>query len=366
MNAVPSRKRSPRQVAPLAAVAVGVLFFLSLELAVGHPDRWRLVSPWADEHVMSVARDVEREVIYAGVQGGGVMVREAGAWRLHPEVIPGGASPVNLALTPDGGLLAATTGGLYRSADGGRQWEAAVAGAHLLQVDLDEDGYGVAAGPGGVFRSADGGVHWEGVTMAGLPRGADPYRVLREPAGGLVLGTVGGAGIYRLAAGEARWQPDGMGLHGGARVFSLLILPDGALLAGTDGGAYGQERPGGPWTLTGQYWQTFRVLDLEWDPERDRLWVGGDEAAWSASLPAGGGFPEEWRVTETRDDFIAPVAWIDASADPVMATAGALYAWAPDRSRRPSMVASALLVAFGAWLILRSAFRRPGGGSPGR
>lgn len=356
MNPRVPRKRSPQQVAWLAALTAGALFFLSQELLLGHPERWQRISPWAGEHVMSLARD--RAVLYAGLQGGGLMVREDGEWSLLAEVIPHGFSPVDLALAPGEGLLAATTGGLYRSLDGGREWDAVVTGAHLLQVSVGADGHGIAAGPGGVFRSVDGGRDWEELSRNGLPAGADPYRVLRLDSGGYLLGTVGGAGVYHRAPDGNRWRPEGEGLHRGVRVFSLLVMPDGALLAGTDRGAYRREPAGGEWSVVGRYWQTFRVLDLALDRARGRLWAASDDGLWIAPLTPEEPLPEQWSPSEAGDPLLASAAWVDATAEPVMATAGAVYEWSPDKGRRPSMVAGSLLIAFGSWLILRAAFRR--------
>lgn len=115
-------------------------------------------------------------------------------------------------------LVAATTGGLYVSADGGVNWT-----QRRNHITWSVD---IAPGPSasaemlvgcqdGVFRSADGGVTWTAVSIPGAPASFDRLAVALAPSNPTVAYAWGATGatphLYRRAAG----------------VWSALPLPSG-------------------------------------------------------------------------------------------------------------------------------------------
>jgi photosystem II stability/assembly factor-like uncharacterized protein len=116
----------------------------------------------------------------------------------------GPASVRSLAVAPDTGVLYVNVhvGGILRSTDEGRSWEAT--------IDLHQDVHEVlalaggvvlaACGNGGLALSRDGGTTWSTIT-AGLPGGASYARAVAVSADGqwVLLSASGGPGGARSA-----------------------------------------------------------------------------------------------------------------------------------------------------------------------
>lgn len=129
-------------------------------------------------------------------------LRNASAGALPPTEVS--RSPIITLATdaPHHLLLKATTKALYRSADGGRQWQQIALphpGAHIAAIATSSQQPGLLyiGGPGlGIFRSTDDGRHWESLNK-GLPSLAVEALVAHADQPGTVYVYVAGHGIFR-------------------------------------------------------------------------------------------------------------------------------------------------------------------------
>ncbi len=140
-------------------------------------------------------------------------------------------------------IVAATTGGIFRSADGGATWRGAAAPPANRQIR------GLAAHPasrstiyaatngGGIFTSSDAGNTWKACGTNGLPAAAlNAVSVAVDPAGTVYAGTE--AGIF-TSPDCASWKAVNKGLQVSATALPVAIAVDPAtpkrLYAGLDG-----------------------------------------------------------------------------------------------------------------------------------
>jgi hypothetical protein len=196
----------------------------------------------------------------------------AGQWTING---PDGGNVRRLLFDPNDSSIvyAGATNGLFRSADGGRHWNAAPALLGTIFLDLaiaGSDSTNVfAASPSGLYKSSDRGVTWQmiqsagsfhlavsaqnpkivySVSITGLVRSADGGATFESRGSGLPAGLATGialdphndsivyaafpssAGIYKTTDGGAHWVQSNSGLTA-AQVFSLAVDPsDGATL----------------------------------------------------------------------------------------------------------------------------------------
>jgi photosystem II stability/assembly factor-like uncharacterized protein len=155
-----------------------------------------------------------------------------------------------LAIDPKapGTLYAGTGSGLFTSTDGGKTWTLAAAALN----DKTVDAVAIAAGDphtvyaaantwvpgkqyaGGVFRSSDGGKTWD-AAGAGLPESRIRALAIhpQEPKT-VYAGTE--AGVFKSTDGGSTWSAENTGLKT-TNVQALAIAPStGKLYAGTSGG----------------------------------------------------------------------------------------------------------------------------------
>ncbi|GAA2018519.1 hypothetical protein JL107_14915 [Nakamurella flavida] len=178
----------------------------------------------------------EPSALFHSTDGGGSFTLVDGLWD-HPHrptwAPGGGGQAVHTVLPhptdPDDVLVAMSTGGVYRTGDGGVSWQARSSGiradflpgeeppdhgqcVHKAVRNPADPAQLFAQNHGGVFRSDDGGVHWTDIS-AGLPADfgfsvlAHPHR----PGTVFVLPLV--ADVERLPPGGqlAVWRSDDAG-----------------------------------------------------------------------------------------------------------------------------------------------------------
>jgi hypothetical protein len=127
-------------------------------------------------------------------------------------------------------LLAATTGGLYTSADAGATWTQARSGPTW---SISMAGTEVlAATQGGLVRSTDGGVSWTAVTLPGAPGSFARLAVAIAPSNSAVAYAWGAAGsssyLWRRASGTwtAVGSPPGASAGQAWYDWFLAVAPD--------------------------------------------------------------------------------------------------------------------------------------------
>lgn len=131
-------------------------------------------------------------------------------------------------------LLAATTGGLYTSNDGGVTWTQRRSGAHW-SVTLAPPGAAaelLVAAADGVYRSADGGVNWAAEILPGAPTGWNRLAVAIAPSHSGVAYVWGASGsasyLYRRVAGSWTRIASPPGVNTGQAWYDwfLAVSPD--------------------------------------------------------------------------------------------------------------------------------------------
>ena len=141
------------------------------------------------------------------------------------------------ALASPGGntIVAGTTSGIWRSADGGTTW-ARVDGVAVNAMTVDPGNGTLYAGtPGaGVVRSTDGGLSW-GDYSVGLVAGANVISIAWAPYG-VFAGLASGGGVVAFASGDDHWADASSGLPASSTVNALAFEPGLVLTAGTAAG----------------------------------------------------------------------------------------------------------------------------------
>jgi photosystem II stability/assembly factor-like uncharacterized protein len=247
-----------------------------------------------------------RDTLFAGTDSG-IFVRPPNADRwtrlksrvgrdVHPRVTE------LLALGTDR-LLAATTGGLVLSVDGGRTWstpEAVETGeVYALAASPGDPSVVLAATRRGYFRSRDGGSSWDQVSLplndltphalAFLP--GDDREVLATTSGGLIRSRDQGATWDWVTGGIPRCDLTG-----------LLVYPDGRTILASDftrGGVFRSVDGGETWKrMPTRGLLSDRVWTLELDP--------ADPGILLAASPAGGLYVQESQSRSSAEVISSP------------------------------------------------------------
>ncbi len=185
------------------------------------------------------------EMIYAARQTGLYQIGEAGeAQNLYQRWRPGEDLPT-LAVAVDASrdlLLAGIHGGVARSTDGGRNWEAIAFRAPpplvtCLALAPDSAGLGyILAGSfeDGVFRSTDGGKTWRANNHGLFDHSVNCLALSPGFADDSIVYAGTSSGIYRSENGGKLWRDKRMPADD-ETVLSLATSPDGAAIyAGTE------------------------------------------------------------------------------------------------------------------------------------
>jgi photosystem II stability/assembly factor-like uncharacterized protein len=173
-------------------------------------------------------------VIYMGVSRGEGAVDGGSA-------VPA-ASPAGLPDTPDyhsllvapsdaDAVVLGTHDGLYRSADGGRTWDAAsLSGQDAMNLARARQDVVWTAGHDVLARSEDGGETWQDVRPEGLP-GLDVHGFAVDPRDAQTLwAAIAGQGLYRSSDGGRSFSV--VSREVGRGVMALAVTPDGRVIAG--------------------------------------------------------------------------------------------------------------------------------------
>ena len=164
-----------------------------------------------------------------------------------------------------GACFAACASGLYRSRDGGRNWdllsipaaqdgEQLIATAIAISPEFQTDRAVFAAVKGGILRSSDGGDSWFSAGFAAPPplftAMAISSEFLRD---GMMLAATMEDGVFSSADRGIHWRPWNFGLFD-LGVLCLALSPrwlvDETVFAGTETGLYRSTNGGRAWRLT--------------------------------------------------------------------------------------------------------------------
>jgi photosystem II stability/assembly factor-like uncharacterized protein len=247
----------------------------------------RLGSGLEGREVLSLAL-LGRQVLAGTDDGVFFSDPDTGAWtRLATVVGRVDAHPrvKDLLALPPRNLLAATSKGLLRSADGGRTWTRPALGlaeeVTALAVSPNDIDVVVAATPLGFFRSTDGGQRWDQVS-SGLGE-LQPHTLAFMPSNDRVLLATTGGGLFRSEDQGSTWAR----VDGGvpySDITGLAVHPDGRTLYASDftwGGIF-RSQDGG------KRWERMRTDGLA----SDRVWTLGvdpaDPERLLAASPTGG------------------------------------------------------------------------------
>ena len=220
---------------------------------------------------------------------------------------------INTIATAAGGeVLAATSGGLYRSGDQGRSWD---------QLD-DEPTYATTpSGPdrpdelrtfrllelrdGRTLAGTDGSGVWARRNHAAwAPLGAADAIVhsLAETPSGAILAGTHGDGVLRSDDGGATWEPSSGDLPD-ASVHSLAVLADGSILAGTGQGLSRSLDDGRTWQPHAAELDSHRIFCVrQLDDGRvmagsyAHLWIGSATGAGDSAAESGQN--DAWRLVD--------------------------------------------------------------------
>ncbi len=179
---------------------------------------------------------------------------EATAWTRAPILFDGQETHcrvTELLALPSGRVLAATSKGLIRSADGGLTWTKPTLGDDQPQVlDLavsrEDSDLVVAATRSGFFRSKDGGETWRQISSA---PGMTPHTVAFLPTDDRVLFATTSGGLYRSGDLGASWRRVSGGLPR-SDLTGIAINPDGRTIYVSDftwGGIFRSVDGGSTW-----------------------------------------------------------------------------------------------------------------------
>jgi photosystem II stability/assembly factor-like uncharacterized protein len=241
--------------------------------------------------VLSLA--VAGDEVLAGTDDGlFVSVSHCGGWRRLPTVIAGtDVHPRvrDLAVVSDGVVLAATSAGLLRSADGGERWERKVLGlgGSVEALAVAGSGLTLAATPLGFFKSADGGATWAAVS-AGAPDGR-VQNLAFLPGSDRVVFASSSRGLMRSADQGRTWEHRGGGLPL-LDITGLAMDPNGRTIF------VSEFSEGGLWQSldAGDTWSRFPTTGLS----SERVWVLALDVRAPGHLlaAAAAGGVHEWQV----------------------------------------------------------------------
>lgn len=208
------------------------------------------------------------------------------------------ASP---AFDDDGICFAACQSGLYRSADGGRNWQHALqvsagtdeppATAVALSPRFHVDGIAFAAVPGAILRSDDGGTRWNVSTLTTPPPIVSSLVVSPgfSDDGTVIAGTLED-GVFRSEDHGQHWMPSSLGMLDPevlSLVASTAFYEDGICFAGTSSGVFRSVNGGRSWRECGEIQGMPSVNSLAYTAD-GVLFAGTEEIGLWRSQDQGG------------------------------------------------------------------------------
>ncbi len=221
---------------------------------------WVITTGWDVTEVLKVKVDpFDPAVVYAATAYGVIKTADKGAhwtkitngfhWKFSADVCPDRSIR--------GTLLAASEEGVYRTTDGGGQWNRSGLDGKGIRVIVQDPHnaqvFWVGTEEDGVLRSTDSGLTWT-QKSSGLNH-RTVYAIAVDPSNSstIYVGTYGG-GVYRTRDGGQNWEQRSKGLEV-LDVHSLVVLPSDPriVLAGTlNGGLYRSTDSGDSWVFYAQ------------------------------------------------------------------------------------------------------------------
>ena len=204
-----------------------------------------------DQDVPTLAIETVDSLLLAGINGGVARSKDGGrSWNAHQFRFPAPLVTC-LAISPgfssDGLVLAGTfEDGVFRSTDGGESWGAVSHGlfdhsiyALVLSPGFADDGLVYLGTGSGLYKSENGGRLWWDMTM---PSGDETVLSLALSVGGVLYAGSESHGLLRTSDGGANWETI---LETEGAVNAVALAGDGTLIAqvddrvcqATDGGA---------------------------------------------------------------------------------------------------------------------------------
>jgi photosystem II stability/assembly factor-like uncharacterized protein len=252
---------------------------------------WARLAPGLEgREVLSLA--FAGESVLAGTDDG-LFLFDGGSWRrlvtradgidLHPHVS-------DVATMDLGVVLAATSQGLLRSADGGRHFDRHRLGAlrtvERIALAPGPPPVALAATPLGFFESLDEGASW--TPVSGRIGDARVQALAFLPGSDRVVFAATGQGLYKSENRGRSWRPRGGGLPL-LDITGLAVAPDGRTVVASEftrGGLWRSRDAGETWTaVPTDGLATPRIWTLALDPARPERLL--------AAAPSGG--LHEWR-----------------------------------------------------------------------
>ncbi len=218
--------------------------------------RWRTTTGWEVTEVLKVkAADSRPSLVFASTPYG--IFRSTDAGESWAKTVNGLRRPFSGDLcidrTDPRRIVAATEVGVYLSEDMGDHWSLAGlegTGVRVIVQDPHEaQRFWLGTEERGVFRSADGGRRWEACSEGLKHRTVYAIDVDPTTPGRVYLGTWGG-GVYVSSDHGASWNQSSLGLTDTA-VHAVLVLPSDprVVFAGTlDRGLFRSTDSGGTWS----------------------------------------------------------------------------------------------------------------------
>ena len=284
--------------------------------------------------------------------GGVFRTHDAGAtWTsINPGAFPSGALALAVNPRDPNHLLLATDSGLWRSRNGGRDWDVDARGiltGPAFAAAFDADGRrALVAGTSTLLRDEANG--WRAVRG---PSGADPARALVPGATPGRIYLAGRSGLYRSDDWGESWANAGLGIEAdpvdallapAARPDNVYAVAAGAVWWSIDGARTWHRRAGG---IPGG-----RVEAVGVDPAAPtRLWAVAAGQVYTSDSPG-----EEWRavgkpVPETpviaRAIAVSGKVMVIATDRGVFRSADGAERWEPPKESLPAHVAARVLVS---------------------
>lgn len=191
--------------------------------------------------------------------------------------------------------FAARHSGLWRSDDGGAQWQpvndiaGVPAGMPITALAVSpfyrSDGTVFASVPGGILRSTDGGKQWAVVALPSPPPFVSALAVSPNYEGdGVVFAPTLEDGIFRSIDRGVTWQAWNFGLFD-RNILSIAVSPafahDRTVYVGAETGVFCSRNGGSAWRETGFPTDSAPVLSLSISSQfaQDGILFAGTEAA---------------------------------------------------------------------------------------
>ena len=224
--------------------------------------------------------------LYAGTAGQGLFV-SAGAGDPWRRTKLSGAFLTGLATDagPPGMFLAASTDGVFFSADGGASWKLARSGAVESLASLGP-GTTLAAGSRGVSRGENAGHRWSASNTGLTARVVHSVASAAGSPGAIYAGTE--SGLYRLTEEKDGWSAVAGAPEAPTYTVAISGTPEPELLVGASGDIGRSFEGGASWS----WFPTHSAFILAVDPARPSVAYAGTRGAILKSEDGGLGWRE--------------------------------------------------------------------------